>query len=380
MRRRMSERGRGASRVITAIAVVAAVMFFCSDFRPTPPNLMARSTRVTDLDPRLGQRCFWLSNTQALLVGTTSERCALTPMLLDVRTGARRVLQPFASRFGAMRYFGAALSPDRKWLAWDAYDGDKTTVMTATLDASQVREWTERRRPDNGMVPPLVWFPDSRRLVEVRGTYLAGPGLSPTPEYAVIHSLDTNVRALSVPLPTVVSSIPVGVTREGRLLLRCDPGLGMGMLPDVGDIMTPAGSLSECTLNPRRPLTGQLAVLPPGVVFGSSVAVSPGGDRIAWVLAVTDSPRGSAVAPPFMATSGGRSKPVVGIWVTGLSGGTFTRLGTVPSDPGANPRRIDDRGHSSWPSSLQWLPDGKHLSFLYHDAIYTVPDPAVPDD
>jgi hypothetical protein len=59
---------------------------------------------------------------------------------------------------------------------------------------------------------------------------------------------------------------------------------------------------------------------------------------------------------------------VVGLWVSDLDGRNLREIGHLALHPAAN---SDTDGPD--PEDVQWLPDGKRLSFLYKQALWIVP-------
>ena len=78
------------------------------------------------------------------------------------------------------------------------------------------------------------------------------------------------------------------------------------------------------------------------------------GDRIGWVLyfARADQPHAT-----------------VEVWVCGLDGSRMHSIGSI----GVERPKPDEDWNWDWPYEIQWQPDGKHLSFIYRDALCSVP-------
>jgi hypothetical protein len=261
-----------------------------------------------------------------------------------------------------------APSPDGKWLAWLDFHGKKPRLMAATLDASRKRVWPEAQATSEGGVGSPVWTSDSRAIVDVRATYrLGGPVPIMIAEHAFIRGIEASAPTRDVRLPGITDCLPMGITHEGRLLLvdrrpRAGPGI--------------ASALVDATLGGPRAAIRKLSVPLPGAWTYSAGVLSPRGNRIAWVMAVTDPLPGIMRWNLLAGLFGVESKSHVGIWVTDLRGQVFRCVGVLPPAAVKEPLSIANftpTDARDWPSGLRWLPDGKQLSFFYKNALYTVP-------
>lgn len=112
-----------------------------------------------------------------------------------------------------------------------------------------------------------------------------------------------------------------------------------------------------------------------------SIAFSRVGDKVAWWLKFDDdvplSISGPAVQPLIRSRDGshvprGENRDQLPLWlyVCNIDGSGMHSLGKLGAD-----RKVYANGGMGYDSGddLQWLPDGKHLSFEYHDSIWVVP-------
>ena len=77
-----------------------------------------------------------------------------------------------------------------------------------------------------------------------------------------------------------------------------------------------------------------------------------------------------------MEAESGNNDTRVGLWTTGLDGSHWVRVGfeqTVEPDTGFGEHL--EKFMADAPGGVQWLPDGKTLSFFYKGDLYTVPAP-----
>ena len=85
------------------------------------------------------------------------------------------------------------------------------------------------------------------------------------------------------------------------------------------------------------------------------IAVSPKGDRIAWLL-----------MPNLKGRPRNVQRGAASLWVSQLDGSRMREIGSAGTD-------VRQRSAPSLLMQLRWLPGGKRLSFLYNGALYTVP-------
>ena len=103
----------------------------------------------------------------------------------------------------------------------------------------------------------------------------------------------------------------------------------------------------------------------PSYVVLVDLAFSPHGDRIAWVLMQTHPSPASALLHRILPMVKLVPKTVTGLWVSQIDGSNLHEIGHLDNPSG--PNKIPPIDY------VRWLPDGKKLSFVYRDALYTVP-------
>src|SRR5262249_55625630 len=121
---------------------------------------------------------------------------------------------------------------------------------------------------------------------------------------------------------------------------------------------------------------------PPGARSDStSLTISPQGDRVAWAFETDSVPSWSSwlhkIFPSYRVTS----HHVCELWVSRLDGNDMHEVGhlelnpqtSIPQSSMAVARQLLTYALQDHPDQIRWLPDGKRLSFLYKDALYTVP-------
>jgi hypothetical protein len=126
---------------------------------------------------------------------------------------------------------------------------------------------------------------------------------------------------------------------------------------EVAALSFNAGSDDTRSQNIRVPVPGgrQSTLLCPPVL-------SPGGDRLAWLVSVAHVPLGWPATRRFWSAC--HVAPIVeaGLWTTRPDGSDPLEVGECPT------RSQDDQ-----PTMLQWTPDGRDLTFRHEGALYSIP-------
>lgn len=244
-----------------------------------------------------------------------------------------------------------ALSPDGRWLLWQ--EAGSGGYHVARLDGSAHRHWRA-----GGAT--CCWMPDSRH-------WIAFTAAEPTRRdwQAQIYAVDSPRAMQVVPLAHVTSS-----PSRCEIAFSHTVTLNVGAAASLQNPMNTTIDLLQLNTAPGLPLLQKSTVpLPP---LGSKrdllqFKLSPDGKRIAWLFSVTQlPPSGTGLPLPFS------SKPAspqsgMSLWVSQQDGKGMRQIGDVPL--------LESLDTTSWdlPSSLQWTPDDKQLSFFYDHHIWLVP-------
>jgi hypothetical protein len=113
----------------------------------------------------------------------------------------------------------------------------------------------------------------------------------------------------------------------------------------------------------RMPRRNYRIVLPHAATV-KGYLYSPDGHRIAWLLSIAHTSPIAAFVKRFLPKFHVATERTDSLWVSRLDGGDFHEIGMV-SD------KISQ--HQPGLSCMRWLPSGRRISFLYQDAIWTVP-------
>jgi hypothetical protein len=230
------------------------------------------------------------------------------------------------------------LSPDGRCLLW--LSGHRTWIAAMLDGAREVRWRSQGRLPGHGF-----WLRDSRRWVELVSHYGKG-GYTIT--RAVVHSVDDPLAAREIPTPGLEDGLVLGLTGEDRFLIR--HGVAREDLAPV--------RFSEVALEGSTASLRPFDIHVPGGLSVSDVELSPGGDRLAWVLA-----------------KHGRSRELPGMYslrVSSIHGEAVREIGRtrglVETARGGRKRPF-----YYWPQAIRWVPGEERLSFVFRGELFTVP-------
>lgn len=206
----------------------------------------------------------------------------------------------------------------------------------------------------------VAWMPDGKQWIVSRndGDYLNSLDDKPA------RKLDTS--SLSAWAPFVL-----GVNAQGRAISTLGSDMFEPPAPFQGrnSLRYPTAILTEFDpLAPSRNPKTLKVTMPPDSVRGQLV-LSPQADSILWIV----EKQGSGFSDWISRLQYGYYRPYSGdqaLYVSQLNGTGMREIFSGPtqrSKRGANVSMIRPL------SDIRWLPDGKRISFVHHDALYIAP-------
>lgn len=235
------------------------------------------------------------------------------------------------------------LSPDRRWLLTYLGVPGKRRWAAISLDGKQRRTYPARF----GFRPLVCWKGDSSGWVEL---FLGSAG--PT---AASYSVAANAPTPSLtPLATNHEGyygrpVPLGGTIDNGIVIATWAEDERHRVPM--HIIHPGSS--------SIPSVRTKVLLPRQADF-MEIELSPDGRRLAWVFVVPNHRRHGLRLPFFKSSTPDIDQQ---LWVSDLDGGKMHRIAAGDSVSKEELTTIH---------FVRWLPDGKTLSFVDHDSIYTV--------
>lgn len=349
---------RSPKRFFPLLLAVIAALFCAAVLVGRPRTLLAKATAVrtgVDRFPQ-GAVSFWLPDGRVLVLSDSTRRYPtfdLAPAVYDPATGQKTVLSALGHALHSAEYLSlqqSRLSPDGKWLVTGVH-GQPQTCTLASLDGAHAVEVPVKYADTN--YAHTVWAPDSRSWL-----YVAE---DPYDHCAHVRIYDTGGKLLRDVAHAMqfYGREPLGFVIGERVVAASRTIYGDGGIP-----------FAEFGLYPNCPPRRLYDLTAPGDASAvMDVALSPRGDRLAWAFAYTPVPLGIRALRRSRLFRG-REPSSFGLCVSRVDGSAMRDLGRL-SSPG-------DRGLPYWAAPgrlrcLRWTPDGKRVSFLYEDGLYTVP-------
>lgn len=308
------------------------------------------------------------------------------PVLRDVAAERNQPLAvSFRARFGFRAQLnGMTLSPDRRWLLWvddnfrcNVHHHLCSRIVAASLDGKERRVWPHLE----GWIGRPTWLSDSRGWFAWSGgdagmrVLLTRRDEPQTVAHAVIAGSES--QKVAFPLAFLPSGRVLGIDqarmKKAGILNHAEPNVGyvkMGF-----SASGPKPIVEMVAFDPAAPTTvlGRYRAAVPLGARTATVALSPDGRRLAWIVEATDDPQlvsrlrdrlsrwFPALVPPPASPSH------ASLWTSRLDGSDAREIGETPRTRG---RRGAFAG--SVPSAPQWTPDGKRIGFLHEGALWIV--------
>jgi hypothetical protein len=359
----MSRTRKRLLKATLTICLLLATGWSLSKLHAVSPLLTHRATRIMTLSPRIVDY-HWLSDEKLMAFPHPYYRPQM-PTQLDLRTGQSMAFR----RFGFIESGGFSISPDRRRAVFVVAE---RVVMSAALDGSSHLQ-SDLKGNDFWTSNP-TWLPDSRswvQLITSRGTI-----------YAVVTGLDPHDTIRKIPLgkPKGTSSgwdwmpaLLLGSTQTGRILAtpaRFDRYTNPSPYRKINffEFSTGASKANLRQFIIRLPkggteFDGDIVLSP-----GEEVALSPRGDRLAWIIHVMEEPpRMQKWLSRWLPSLKAAPREIIELRISQLDGSDMKIIGYIDA-----PNQTQD-DWKKWPDKLRWLPDGQRLSFLYDNALWTIP-------
>jgi len=248
------------------------------------------------------------------------------------------------------------LSPDGQWFVWYSTNllqalRDKAHKFnigwtTAKLDGTGAEFWTfPHNLSDSG---PPVWERDNRHWLEVYESYVRKVARFSN---ATIYDLSAPAIPREITMDSPENGLVEGVDSDGSVLV-VDLDFRHDNIPP---------KIEQFDLSGASATRKVFAVQPPvGYQSESDVALSPAGDKLAWI---------------FNNKYDIVNADANGTYILCISDTDGSHMQVIGSMQGYLAPKTVNHQLYYWPETLRWTPDGKHISFIFRNALYTVPAP-----
>jgi hypothetical protein len=321
---------------LTALALIAGATVLVLTLRPQERPLLPRATRIVRISN--AYPFYWWVSDNEILTFRDPGHDDWTLLRLDVNARQGKPVEELTRLFAKSggRPDSVQVAPDGKGILWTGAQGG---TIVATVDGARHFEYPP------GEPGEKRWMFDSGHWVELvrEGTQFT---------HAIFHEMDRPRESRVKPvLPAVVArpdAIDVAgmaATTDGHVLVTFWNGQAGKIDPARIVALSFTANTSEI---------GRFLLHPPHDVDRGALVFSPLYGRLAWVL---------EYQPPLSTLTGERTR--TGLWVSSMQDWKAHEIGSLETTR-------DGKGGSG-PFAVQWSPDGGRLSFVYRDALWTVP-------
>lgn len=315
-------------------------------------------------------RYYWINDHETLIFPRNRTNDPPLSHILaryDILTGKEAVLDALTKQVQSIDNLNGdavSVAPDGKRLCWIGphIASNHATPDTDSALSTAIRCATFEGTPLFDIVThatgPCIWMADNTHVLQYEMEY--GSVVSCT-------IYDTNMRQ-----PTWHGNFPPGIW-IGTITTNNHYLIGQWDGADEPDwIYSDSAQITDIELGKEQLPVKKYTVHMPFKIFAKEMLFSPKGDRIAWPLmqyAATPSPVDAwlhKLIPSFKLPP----KAKFGLWISHIDGSEMHEIGYVPLKPDLiNGGTMAEDA----PNSIQWLPDGKRLSFQYKNNLYIIP-------
>ena len=306
----------------------------------------------------------WISPHE--VVYTTNERPHSRGMFtrLDLATHQKTPLTAINRRIGPHDIDSWEISPDGSRLTWITHDGNnKKFLSVCRLDGSEYAQW-----PDKWRQAEAHWTPDSRQLLVFRAVNPPPPSKRQNGEADPVLFEDAVLRAPGETSGGQPLSFPKARLAEFKTESAYYVTPDNGLVVDSTECTCHATQL-ELSAFTRQPLLTHVRHVTTDRPYSGHIVthkLSPQGNRVAWSVQHEYVIPYTKLLRHYFPKIKDNKRAVIGMYVSDLDGTNMRDLGHVPVPAKDNDEDITE------PGTLEWLPDGKTLSFTYKSALYTV--------
>ncbi len=357
-------------------SIAIGVAFVSIRYAFETPILTQRGKRIVTF-PYEKMHYTWLNDHQFMLL----PKHMPSPLTsVDSRTGIKRVYDEFQKVNGVelnelnkqyeLSDWNFTISPDGGRALWGSMSYYSKGVSSAPLDGGLVIKRESARSEKIYIGSNMIWTSDSRRWVQVVAD---GKNI-----YAFVEGLDSPGFIRKIPLGYPKDSIGdnggirttlLGWTKSGSLLASNGestdfPNIIAHRTISFFEFNVDDGPVRLREYSVKLPNEDLLSFLYP--YREPEVVLSPGGDRLGWIVFAKE---GEAPLHKLLARwiPKLRKQPrnIIELCTSRLDGSGMKMIGFLDYD------KIHDNPKA--PFCLRWLPNGKSLSFIFDNALWTIP-------
>lgn len=343
----------GIGILILLTGVVGGIVWLV---KTRTPALLTVASRVTTQGKYSGNDFAWISENEYLCVSTDGQ----TILRYRLSDGVRTPLTSPVDNLSQVA--NIEVSPNGEWVCWDKLTYANASFRSGIYNGS-IRSYPylshlsdTHHRQLSGMAGGR-WEPDSSHLFSFGTLVVMSDKNRLTVQPTVFFSDGfEGGDSLNVPIePAVVSEL--------NETIMVTPNRLLGISQQDGPHKGPA-ELNEYKLDKTLHRTRTWLVKLPPHTMAWEGKIAPAGDRVAWLITTEYVDPALAalhrLLPPVKTYAQSRQE----LWISRLDGTGMQVLGQTPIGM--------KNGNQVSVADLRWLPDGRHLSFVYDDALWRV--------
>lgn len=331
--------------VVVLVALIGVVMMLAYQTRPDVPSLLPLAHKIASV-PGATPYYWWLSDHEVMLVQNPERKDGVF-LRHDITTNADTAMPALTEVFhktgGSLD--AVQVSPDGKWTLWN---GAGQTTVLASIDGAKFYSIPQKHSAHN------IWLVDGSGWIEVWGN---GEVIDNSQRHTV-----ENPRQSSLPVPVTyafpndrnkVNISHIAATLEDQLLIPLWDS-GEGQLPTAHIVSSGFGANVAAAKQLNFPAVHENE--------RGDVLFFPVRNKMAWALEFYQP------LPKLLRDLSSNHAPAshvsTGLWITDLNGQKTFVIGCMDTI------RQDK---NSGPFNIQFNPDGSRLSYVYQNALWTVP-------
>ena len=331
----MSQTGKIRVAVIFFVVLLGAGIFL--SMRHTAPDLLKNSSYLTD---KVTDRdYYWLSNEELLYL--TPNQMAGSYALHRLNLTSGKDAEQSNLKTGNFR-----LSPDGQWaLTVSPSHTASLFTLERTDGKRQFRYFTHLDSEEAN----IAWTQNNNAIITL--------AFQDTGALLTTYPLDKPAILKPIPIPLHDNQLMLGVTAANHVLAIQNISEDQiahlhSSIPLYDFALTGADDLHKIEVS--RPL-GNGSIL-------DEVVLNPSGDRLVWEFTGEESPLLYNALQRIYGIFGVHSKQFASLWTSKTDGSAMREVG-----------RLHLTSVEVKPHALHWTPDGRNISFLYKEKLYSIP-------
>jgi hypothetical protein len=260
--------------------------------------------------------------------------------------------------------FPALASPDRKWLLFPDVLSGESIVLPVNGPSRYKQIAIANPDPIHSLAIEFLassWYPDSKTWMDLESCLKPGSVGIYALEYNVGFSKPDRVVPLGRPMGSIKdpghdTCQLLGPVSETQFLVTT---MTYELQPDTKRAQE---VFFDLDIHHKPAITHYYSIYLPKGLNSLDIALDTSHRMLAWLVGSSDDLEHDYIPHTII------------LAVSDLDGGHWRSIGTLnPPQPPMKAGSVAPRYFFDRPHSLKWLPDGRHVQFVFNRAIWTVP-------